>query len=90
MLLAVRHLPGGEHDVDQVLLQLAGEGAAQEGEVLLRLVLGHDPQRGVQVGDDLLVGVDVATIDFGDGILVRLEPAAQLADFTLIHGDLAL
>ena len=85
VLLAVRHLPGGEHDVDQVPAQSAGQGLLQQAQVLLRLLLGHGAQGRVQIGDDLPAAVDITSVDAADGALLRLEPAAQLADFLLIH-----
>ena len=90
MLIAVRHLLGGEHDVDEVPAQRAGQGLFQQGQVFLRLLLGHPVQGLVQVGDDLLLTVHIAAVDVADGVFAQLEAAFQLADLFLIHDNLAV
>ena len=85
MLVAVRHLLGGEHQVKQVLSQLAGEGFFQQGEILLRLLLGHEGQGLVQVGDNLPAGIHIAAVNALHGVFLRLPPAAQLGHFFCIH-----
>ena len=91
VLVAVRHLLGGEDDVQQIAAQRAGEGLFQEAEVFFRLLFGHQGQRLVQVGDDLLAGaVDVTAVNPADGGLVQPEPAAQFRNFFLIHGGTSL
>ena len=86
VLLAVRHLLGGEYDIHQVFPQGAGNGLFQEPQILLGLLLGHKAHRLVQIGDDLPVRIDIAAVDPADSVLVWPETAAQLADFLLDHG----
>ena len=86
VLLAVRYLLGGEHDIHQVFPQGAGNGLFQEPQILLGLLLGHKAHRLIQVGDDLPVRIDIAAVDPADSVLVWPETAAQLADFLLDHG----
>ena len=85
VLLAVRHLLGGKYNVDELLAQGARQGFLQKSQVLGGLLLGHAAHGLVQVGDDLLIAVDKATVDAVDGALVRAEAAFQLAQFFLIH-----
>ena len=85
VLVAVRHLLGGEHQVKQILPQLAGEGFFQQGEILLRLLLGHEGQGLVQVGDNLPTGIHIAAVNALHGVFLRLPPATQLGHFFCIH-----
>ena len=85
VLLAVHHLLGGEHQVDEMLPQPSGEGFLQQGEVLLRLLLGQHGQGLVQIGDELPPLVDKAPVDAAHRVFLRLPPAAQLRDLFRIH-----
>ena len=85
VLVAVHHLLGGEHHVDEIFAQSPGQGLFQQAQVLLRLLQGHPAQGLVQVGDDLPLCVDITAVDAAHGAPVRLETAAQLPQFLLIH-----
>ena len=78
VLIAVRHLPGGELNVDQVPAQGAGQTLFQQIQVHLLLLLGQQPQGGVYIGDDLAAAADIAAVYLADGGAVRLEPPPQL------------
>ena len=78
MLVAVRHLGGGKHDVDEVPAQGAGQGLFQQVQIHLLLLLGQQAQRRVHIGDDLAAAADIATVYLADGGAVRLEPPPQL------------
>ena len=86
VLLAVRHLLGGKHDVNQVPAQGAGQGLFQQAQVFFRLLLGHEAQGLVDIGDDLAAAVHIAAVNTADGALLRPEPAAQLTQLSLVHG----
>ena len=86
VLLAVGHLPGGEDDIDEVLSQSAGEGFLQQPQIFFRLLLGHGPQRAVNIGDDLPASVHIAAVHPADGAPVGAEPPAQFIEFLLVHG----
>ena len=87
VLVTVHHLLGGKNHIYQVSAQGAGHGLFQKAQVFIRLLLAHPAQGFVQIGDDLLVSVDVAAVDALDGALVRAEAAAQLAQFFLVHSS---
>ena len=78
VLIAVRHLPGGELNVDQVPAQGAGQTLFQQIQVHLLLLLGQQPQGGVYIGDDLAAAADIAAVYLADGGAVWLEPPPQL------------
>ena len=82
---AVHDLLGGEYDVDQIFPLCAGKGFFEKAEIFFGFLRRHGGEGFIQIGDDLFFGVDVAAIDMADGIFVRAEPAAQLADFFAIH-----
>ena len=90
VLLAVRHLLGGEHDVDEIPAQGARQGFFQQAQVFFRLLLGGHAQGLVDVGDDLAAAVHIAAVYAADGALLRPEPAAQLTQLSLVHGDTSL
>ena len=48
---------------------------------------GMFPKGLIQVGDDLLIAVDIAAVNTADGTFLRPPPAAQLTDFFLIHRE---
>ena len=85
VLIAVRHLRGGEYDVHQVPPQCAGQGFLQKSQIHLLLLLGHEAHGGVHVGDDLLVAVDIAAVDLAECVFVQLEAPANFVEFFLIH-----
>ena len=78
VLVAVRHLGGGKHDVDEVPAQGAGQGLFQQVQIHLLLLLGQQAQRRVHIGDDLAAAADIAAVYLADGGAVRLEPPPQL------------
>ena len=86
VLLAVHHLLGGKDNVDQVFAQRPGQRLFQKAQIFFRLLLGHDAQGFVQIGDNLFVGVDQAAVNPADRVFLRPPPAAQLTDFFQIHG----
>ena len=86
VLLAVRHLLGRKHNVDEVPPRGAGQSFLQQAQVLLRLLLGHRAQGLVQIGDDLPIAIDITAVDVADGAPLRAKPAAQLTDLFLVHG----
>ena len=90
MLLAVHDLLRGKGDVDQILIQRPGERLAQQLQILFRLLLRHQTQRLIQLGDDLTGAVDETAVNMSDRVLLRLPPAAQLTQFLLIHATVVL
>ena len=68
----------------------AGQGALENGQEFFRLLLGHQPQGLVELGDDLPIFVDVAAPYMGDVVLIRPETPADFCDFFLVHSCLFL
>ena len=58
-LVAVHHLLSGEGKVDEVFAGGAGQGALENGQEFFRLLLGHQPQGLVELGDDLPVLIHI-------------------------------
>ena len=85
VLLAFHHLLRGKHNVDQILIQRSGQRLAQKLKIFFRLRRRHQTQRFVQIGDDLAGAVDKAAVNMANRVFLRLPPAAQLAQFFLIH-----
>ena len=77
----VHHLLRGKLNVHQVLAQGARQGAADDAEDHLGLLLVHQSQGLVELGDNLPVLVDVAAPDVGDAVFLRPETAAELSNF---------
>ena len=86
MLLALRYLSGGKTDIKQVAVKPAGQRAPQDGQQLFALLLAHQGQRLIKLGENLPFFIDITSPHMGDGALIRLEPAAQLRYFLFIHG----
>lgn len=57
VLLPLHHLPGLEGEVQQVLSQSSRQGAAQQGQQGLGLLLGHEGQRLVKLGHALPISL---------------------------------
>jgi len=85
VLLPVDHLLRCEGDVQQVFAQRPGQGALQQAQDLLILLLGHHAQRLVKLGHDLPVLIHIAAPHMGDAAPVLPEAAAELRDFFFVH-----
>ena len=85
MLRGACHLGRLKGDVDQILAQTAGQGPLQEGKVLFSFVLRHDAQGLAELGDNLLLAIDVAAIDIRHITAVPAQVPPDLADFLIIH-----
>ena len=86
MFIGICYLRSFKSQVDEVFAQGAAKGAAQDGKVFFRLVFRHHADALLEFGDDLLVIVDVASVDGGDVAPLPANMTAQLADFLIIHG----
>ncbi len=86
VLLARADLARGKGDVQQVLAQRAGQGAAEDRQEFLGLFLLHERERLVEDGQHLAALVDVAPAHVRDAVFLRAEPAAQLRDLFIVHG----
>ena len=87
VLLAADHLLGVKGQVDQIFSQASAEGAFENGEKGIGLLLGHHGERLVEAGDNLLVFIDIAAADMGDIALVLAEAAADFSDFFFVHRE---
>ncbi len=92
MLVArvARHLGGGEGDVQQVAAQCAREGAAQDGQEFVRLLLAGEGEGLVEPGHDLALLVHIAAHHMGDVGLALAVAAADFGDLFFVHGDVFL
>ena len=86
VFVAVHDLLSREHNVYKIPAKRPGKGFFQEAQVFLGLLLRHHAHRLIQIGDNLPASIDVAAINMADGALFRAKPAAQFAEFFLIHG----
>ena len=62
MLRGACHLTCLEGDVNEILADGAGKGAAQKGKIFVGLILRHDAGTLAKLGDDLLIIVHMAVI----------------------------
>ena len=88
VLLPFRHLAGGKFDVHQVLPQGARQGALEDAQEFLALLLAHQGQGLVELGHDLSQLVDIAAPHMGDAGLIGAKTAADLRNFFFVHGVL--
>ena len=63
-----------------------GQRLFQQAEILLCLFLCQQTEGLLKRRDDLLVCIDIASVNVMDGIVFRTDAAADLAEFFLIHG----
>ena len=87
VLLTVDHLLGVKGQVDQIFAQASAEGALEDGEKGVGLLLGHHGERLVEAGDDLLIFIHIAAADMGDIALVLAKAAANFGNFFFVHRE---
>ena len=90
VLLAVHHLIGTKDHVHKIPSGHAGQRAAEDSQIFFRFLLRKAHQRAVEHGHDFALVVDIAAADAGDGVLVKVEAAADFGNFFAIHNDLLI
>ena len=72
----------------QILSNAAGKSSFQQSKILVSLIFGHHSGALLKFGDDILVFVDMATVDVCDIAAIAANMTANLADFLNIHNFL--
>ena len=85
VLVAVRHLGGGEHDVRKRPAHGAGDAFFQQLQIFFLLLHRQKAHGFVKGGDDLAKGVDVAAVDPADIGSVGAKSSAKLRHFLVDH-----
>ena len=85
VLLAVHHLLCGEGDIQQVFAESTGERLFQEVEIDFGFGAAENADGFFKFRDDLPVGVDIASVDAPDVVVIRPDSPPDLAEFFLIH-----
>ena len=86
MLRGACHLTCLEGDVNEILADGAGKGAAQKGKIFVGLILRHDAGTLAKLGDDLLIVVHIAAVNGRDIATVPPQMPPDFTDFLIIHG----
>ena len=87
VLRGICHLRGFEGNINEILSQRAGQGAAQQGKIFVGFILRHHTGGLTEGGDDLLVVIDIAAVQGGDIAPLPAQMAANFADFLINHRE---
>ena len=86
VLVGIGDLLCAKGQIEQIPVRRAGQGPAEDRQILFLVLLRHQAERLTERGQNFTAGGDIAAVDGGQIGAVRLHTAPQLADLFVGHG----